>query len=187
MSIPVCRQRNSLYCKNNKIYDNAKSPQHIFIGYTKRTKHIRIMCVFAPTNYVYIKKSHYYKKEISRIKLQLISLRKERDSNPRYGQSRTADFESAPIDHSGIFPFAVAKIGTFLYTAKWRNKFKHKCEYENHIHTMNSKILTRHKTCKKDFILLCSTLPWKNLAKAIFAWHYYLQIWIFPFLDINSN
>ena len=32
-----------------------------------------------------------------------LSVRKERDSNPRYAE-RTTVFETAPIDHSGIFP-----------------------------------------------------------------------------------
>ena len=51
-------------------------------------------------------------------------LRKERDSNPRYGQSRTADFESAPFDHSGIFPLTAAKIATFLNPAKHKAFFQ---------------------------------------------------------------
>lgn len=31
-------------------------------------------------------------------------MRKMRDSNPRYEKNRTADFESAPIGHSGNLP-----------------------------------------------------------------------------------
>ena len=46
--------------------------------------------------------------------LQAFLLRKVRDSNPRYGQSRTADFESAPIDHSGNFPIVRAKVQNFF-------------------------------------------------------------------------
>lgn len=45
--------------------------------------------------------------------------RKERDSNPRYVK-RTTVFETAPIDHSGIFPMVVLdsgyKISSFFLT-----------------------------------------------------------------------
>ena len=53
-------------------------------------------------------------------------LRKERDSNPRYAK-RTTVFETAPIDHSGIFPSQNCapvvpglrcKITAFFWTAK---------------------------------------------------------------------
>lgn len=54
--------------------------------------------------------------------VRLPASRKERDSNPRYEQSRTADFESAPIDHSGIFPLNETKIETFFKTAKCHGK-----------------------------------------------------------------
>lgn len=48
-----------------------------------------------------------------------VLLRKERDSNPRYVK-RTTVFETAPIDHSGIFPMVVLdsgyKISSFFLT-----------------------------------------------------------------------
>lgn len=68
------------------------------------------------------------------------SSRKERDSNPRYGQSRTADFESAPIDHSGIFPLSPRNYGFF--------RILQKCEVFFYVHAPTPRLSGEHRhTC----------------------------------------
>ena len=49
-------------------------------------------------------------------------LRKERDSNPRYAK-RTTVFETAPIDHSGIFPIVTQNGLTPFHAAKLQTIF----------------------------------------------------------------